>query len=115
MNLKNRGTIAIMLLASFLCQSCSSSTSPLEDYRFEQTGTLSWGGSPAADGVGILFKTEDEIYGAPGDREDYRDYFPENEHQVQITADIKLTGDTIVRGWGTEFPEIKFMSIKIVE
>ncbi len=62
-----------------------------------------------------MFETEDEIYGAPGTREDYTDYFPENKNQVQIIAVIKLTGDTTVRGWGAKYPEIKFLDIKITE
>jgi len=113
MNLKTFKLILLFLIVGFLFQGCSIfGANSSEDTFFDQTGTLSWYGSPAVDGAGILFETEVETYGAPGTREDYKDYFPENENQVQIIADIKLTGDTTVRGWGAEYPEIKFLDIK---
>lgn len=114
MNPQNHRLLLFILTLGLLFSSCSIfSTS--EDILAEQRGTLYWGGLPAADGVGILFETEDETYGAPGTREDYTDYFPEDENQVEIIADIEITGDTTVRGWGTEFPEIRFLEIQRIE
>lgn len=116
MNLGISKLIVLILIVGLLFQSCSIfGTNSSGDVLYDQTGTLSWSGSPAADGGGILFETEDEIYGAPGTREDYDDYFPKNENQVQVIADIALTGETTVRGWGTEYPEINFLEIETVE
>lgn len=106
----------IILVSGFLAQACSTSSSDLSEMiRHDQRGILIWGGSPAVDGAGILFEAEEETYGAPGIKEDYSDYLPENKSRVQIEADIILTGETTVRGWGTEFPEIKFIHIKKIE
>lgn len=106
--------IFLILIGGLLLQSCSLFRAS-EDILYDQTGILIWGGSPAVDGAGILFETENEVYGAPGDREDYIDYFREDESQVEIIADIKITGDTTVRGWGAEFPEIHFKQINRIE
>ena len=74
-------------------------------------GTLIWSGSPAQDGSGILFETADTFYGAPGVKSDYEDYFSGDESRSQVTADIQITGKTVVRGWGAEYPEIRFLNI----
>ncbi|GAA5521353.1 hypothetical protein LQ318_06370 [Aliifodinibius salicampi] len=114
MNLKTPKLIILFLIGGLLFQACSIfGSNSSEDVLFDQTGTLSWNGPPAADGAGILFETKSKTYGAPGNREDYNDYFPENKNQVQVIADIKLTGETTTRGWGSEYPEITFLEIKI--
>lgn len=116
MNLGNSKLIFLILIGGLFFSACSIfGTNSSEDVLFDQTGTLSWSGPPAADGGGILFETKSKTYGAPGTREDYKEYFPENENQVQVIADVKLTGETTVRGWGSEYPEIKFLEIKTVE
>lgn len=102
-----------LVSAVLLFFGCSSSTQDeLKGVLYAQTGTLIWAGTPAADGAGILFETADTTYGAPGTREDYSGYFPDDENQSLIKADIKLTGKTTVRGWGASFPEIEFISIE---
>lgn len=106
--------VILILIGVLLYQSCSIfSADSSGDILYDQTGTLWWTGAPAVDGGGILFETEDEIYGAPGTREDYTAYFPEDENQVVIIADIEITGDTTVRGWGAEYPEIIFLEIQV--
>lgn len=113
MKLKVPTVIILILIGGLLFQSCSIfSADSSENILYGQTGTLLWTGAPAVDGGGILFETADEIYGAPGTREDYTDYFPEDENQVEIIADIEITGDTTVRGWGAEYPEIRFLEIQ---
>ena len=57
--------------------------------------------------------TADTIYGITGSPEDYSQYFPENENSVEIIADVKLTGETAVRGWGVEYPEAYLMRIRV--
>lgn len=103
-----------MLAAGLILQACSNLDTP-DDFMFNQTGRLSWGGSPAADGVGILFETEDEVYGAPGSRDDYSKYFPEDENQILVIADFRVTGETTIRGWGVTYPEIRFLHIKVID
>ncbi|MCA1803371.1 MAG: hypothetical protein LC662_13040 [Rhodothermaceae bacterium] len=73
---------------------------------------LIWGGWPATDGLGIVFEVGEIMYGAPGSREDYSDYFPVDENEVMIRADIKITGETTIRGWGTRLPEIEFLRME---
>ncbi|MCW9705567.1 hypothetical protein [Fodinibius salsisoli] len=108
------GSVIWIIGIGLLFQACSLfGTDASGDILSDQAGTLLWSGSPAADGAGMLFKTEDETYyGVPGTREDYADYFPENKNQIQIIADIKRTGEKTVRGWGVEYPEIKILRIK---
>lgn len=116
MNLGIFKRIVLILIGGFLFQGCSIfGTNSSEDVLFDQTGTLWWSGSPAVDGGGILFETKSKTYGAPGTREDYDDYFPENENKVQVIADIKLTGEITVRGRGAEYPEITFLEIETVQ
>lgn len=103
------------MLPLLFLQACSTNSDSSDDILTDQRGTLVWGGSPATDGVGILFITADITYGAPGNREDYSEYFPEGENLSQIVADIKLTGITTVRGWGAEFAAIELLNITTVD
>lgn len=112
MNLGIFKLTVLILIGGLLFQSCSIfGANSSADILSDKKGTLWWAGAPEVDGGGILFETEDEIYGAPGTREDYADYFPEDENRVEIIADIVVTGDTTVRGWGAKYPEIKFLEI----
>ena len=103
------------MLPLLFLQSCSTNSDTSDDILTDQPGTLIWGGSPATDGSGILFETADTTYGAPGNREDYSEYFPEGENLAHVVADIKLTGETTVRGWGAEFAAIEFLNITAVD
>jgi hypothetical protein len=108
--------LLILVVGCYLQACSSSSTEGTGGIIFDQAGTLLWSGPPAADGGGMLFKAEDETYyGLPGTKEDYTNCFPGDENQVEIVADIRLTGRTTVRGWGTEYPAITFIDIKKVE
>lgn len=103
--------IPFLVSLLFILHACSVNSVESDTILRDVSGTLKWGGSPAIDGTGILFETPEATYGAEGTRTVYSDYFPENENQVQIRADFILTGETAVRGWGTEFPEIEFLRI----
>lgn len=105
----------VVLAAAVMTQACTTSADAGNDILYNQDGTLIWGGSPAVDGIGIVFETADTTYGAPGSRDDYSDYFSDNENQVQINADIQRTGNITNRGWGTKFPEIEFLRIELSE
>lgn len=105
--------LSIITACAFMLSACSTSNvHSFDDILRNQTGTLVWAGSPAADGAGMLFRVGDIDYGAPGVPSDYDEYFPDGETEVQIEADIKLTGEDAVRGWGATFPEIKFLRIE---
>ena len=83
---------------------------------YGQIGSLEWHGSPAVDGLGMLFVINDETtFGVPGTREDYSSYFGDELSKIEITADYKLTGEQTVRGWGATYPEIEFLSIKVAD
>lgn len=105
--------LALIATACLVLHACSSSSA--DNILFDQTGTLLLGGSPARDGAGILFITADTTYGAPGLADDYSDYIDEGENQAEINADILITGETTLRGWGTPFPEIKFLRIRRID
>lgn len=77
-----------------------------------QIGMLRWGGSPAADGSGMLFIVDEVEYGASGTPEDYPDLFEENEYEIEVEADFKVTGGKTGRGWGATYPEIEFLRIE---
>lgn len=107
------GSLLIFFIATL--SSCSSSnTAPFnkgEIYR-NQTGILRWAGSPAVDGAGMLFIVDEVEYGAPGTPEDYSQFLNEDQLEVEVRADFKLTGEETVRGWGAIFPEIEFIKIE---
>ena len=104
-----------LLITLFFVFSCTSSNvEPTRDgdtFR-NQTGLLRWTGSPAVDGTGMLLVVNDVEYGAPGTPENYSPFFNEDQYEVEIRADFKLTGEETVRGWGATFPEIEFIKIK---
>lgn len=104
-------TWVFILLTGFLLQGCSTSHS--DDILRNQTGTLYWAGFPGLDGGGVLFVTADTTYGIPGSKSDYSSYFPSNKDEVQIRADVKLTGETTVRGWGASYPEGILLRIRV--
>ena len=104
---------SIGILLIFFTVACSSTNS--DDTFRNQTGTLSWGGSPVVDGVGMLFKVDDKEYGAPGTPDDYPDFFGEDEYETEVRADFKLTGGETVRGWGATYPAIEFIKIEKIE
>jgi len=103
----------IVLLIAFSTTACSSTNvSANEDIIRDQTGTLRWGGAPAVDGVGMLFIVDEKEYGAPGTPGDYPEFFEENIYEIEVRADIKITGEDTVRGWGATFPAIEFIKIE---
>lgn len=110
-----RPSIFILILAGVFLSGCSASdsTSSNEILR-DQLGTLSWGGAPEVDGLGITFASADTTYGIPGVLSDFSDYFPDELNQVWIWADVHLTGKTTVRGWGASFPEATLSHIDVV-
>lgn len=96
----------------FFLTACSThSDSEMNIFR-NQTGLFLWGGSPAADGAGLLFEVDDEVYGVPGVPSDYPGFFDDDVYSIQIEADFRLTGKETVRGWGVTFPEIEFLKIQ---
>jgi hypothetical protein len=103
--------LAIILLLILFLQGCNSSQS--EDLLRNQTGTLLWARSPELDGLGVLFETTDTTYGIPGDKNDYSGYFPGSKDEVRIKADVRLTGETTVRGWGLSYPEAMLTRIRV--
>lgn len=105
--MKTRYNILLLLLF-FAIISCSSNS---DGYTLRnQTGDLIWGGSPAYDGTGLTFETETKTFGIPGTKEDYSDYFSNEKNSVQLKADIWVTGETTIRGWGTQFPEAEIIT-----
>lgn len=111
MNLNKYSTfVVISVLLVLLSIACSSTNS--DDILRNQTGTLTWYGSPAADGSGMLFEVGEKQYGAPGTRENYPGLFDQDIYEVEIKADFKLTGEETVRGWGATYPAIEFIRIK---
>lgn len=114
MNKKVSAIIVLALCSGLLLSSCSIPVGDQsETILLDQPGTLVWAGTPMNDGLGILFKTEKKTYGAPGTREDYQAYFRDQEYEVQIIADIRLTGEKTIRGLsGTKYPAIKFLDIR---
>lgn len=103
----------LILAAFFVFSGCSSSnTDSSEKILRNQIGTLSWKGSPAVDGAGMLFEVGEVQYGAPGVPDDYSKYMDEDDYEVKIKADILLTGEETIRGWGAAFPEIEFIKIE---
>lgn len=100
--------ITQMLILSWVIMSvgaCSSADSADLDIYKDYIGTLTWGGQPAVDGVGLLFETGDKTYGIPGDKSDFSQFFTENSNSVDIKTDFVITGKKTVRGWGVTFPE----------
>jgi hypothetical protein len=100
--------LLLILLGSLSLPACQKSNDA-DDILLNQVGKLIWGGSPAVDGMGIIFEVGETIYGAPGSRDDYNDYFPGDGNEVWIRADIRLTGELTYRGWGARLPEIEFL------
>lgn len=110
--MKHSTALFFLMMAGLLLTACSTDSNSSAKLLRNQTGKLIWGGIPAADGVGILFEVGDKLYGASGTREDYSHYFPEDENEVQIRADILITGEETTRGWGATYPAIEFIRIK---
>ena len=81
----------------------------------DQSGTFLWAGHPAFDGGGLLFVTSDTTYGIIGSNVDYPDFFNNDYSSVQIVADVQLTGEVTVRGWGSRFPEARLLNIRPVD
>lgn len=101
--------LLVLVFSGLTFQSCSHSG---DIHIYEgYTGTLSWQGSPAADGNGLLLLTNNKTYGVPGIRDDYKHLF-QNENEVDVLVDFILTGKTTVRGWGNTFKEISIVNIE---
>lgn len=116
MNLKKQPIrLCILLLMLFSTIACSSTNVNSDHIIKNQTGTLRWAGSPAVDGAGMLFIADDKEYGAPGTPEDYPDLFRNDEYEIEVRADFKLTGKDAVRGWGATFPAIEFLKIERIQ
>jgi hypothetical protein len=108
--MKNALIISLVILFGVLLQNCSDVD--YEGVVRNQSGALIWGGSPAVDGVGMIFQTADTTYGLRGDRDAYARYFPDNENTVRVRANVLVTGETTIRGWGTRFPEAVLSKIR---
>lgn len=107
----------ILLLFTFLIAifsvACSNSlVNPDNKIIRNQTGTLRWAGSPAVDGAEMLFVVDNKEYGAPGTPDDYPNFFGNDEYEIEVRADFKLTGEDAVRGWGATFQAIEFIRIE---
>lgn len=106
---KYRTLFVFSILLALLSFACSSTNS--DDILRDQTGTLTWYGSPAADGAGMLFEVGEKQYGAPGTREEYPGLFNQDVYEAKIKADFILTGEETTRGWGAAYPAIEFIRI----
>ncbi|MCC5915318.1 MAG: hypothetical protein JJU46_13150 [Balneolaceae bacterium] len=106
-------TISLFILSSLALYSCG--TDAHESVLKDQNGTLVWGGSPALDGLGMLFETADTTYGVPGNREDFSTLFPDSENRIEVIADVKLTGENTARGWLVTFPKVELKNIRPAE
>lgn len=105
----------VLMTLAMVSQACILNSESSDTILNDVSGTLIWGGSPAVDGLGMLFETADTTYGAPGNRDDYEKFISESENRVDIRANIRVTGGTAVRGWGSEFPEIEFLDIQLTD
>lgn len=100
---------------------CSNTDEAEVEILKDRIGTLSWGGSPAADGSGLLFQTENVTYGIPGDKSDYEELFPldseqsATRNQVSIRTDLSVSGDIVARGWGVTFKEATLINPKRIK
>ena len=101
--------LLIVVLVSLAC-----STNSDETIKQNVPGELIWGGEPASDGTGVLFKTEQVTYGVEGNRNDFITYFGES-NAVRLKADFVVTGDTTVRNWGIKFPLIEFINLHEID
>lgn len=100
----------LMIVSTVVCS--TSNVNSDDDIIRNQRGTLRWLGSPAVDGAGMLFIVDEKEYGAPGTPEDYPKLFGNDQYEVEIRADFKITGEDAVRGWGATFPAIEFINIE---
>jgi hypothetical protein len=108
--MKNILLICGLLLTVTAFSGCSDSDS--YTVLRNQSGLLIWGGSPVVDGTGMLFQTADTTYGITGNGDNYAQYFAENERTARIRANVVLTGETTIRGWGSRFPEAYLSRIR---
>ena len=109
--MKHRIHLTCSILFVLFFNACTSDAD--SDIFYNQPGVLEWHGSPAVDGLGMIFETEDGTqFGAPGEPDDYPRFFTnDTTYSVSITANYRLTGELTARGWGVTFPEIEFLRI----
>jgi hypothetical protein len=112
--------VATIFIGCFMW-ACSNTDEAEVEILKDRIGTLSWGGSPAADGSGLLFQTENVTYGIPGDKSDYEELFPldseqsATRNQVSIRTDLSVSGDIVARGWGVTFKEATLINPKRIK
>ena len=104
----------LLICGLFLTVAAFNGCSDSDSYTVlrNQSGLLIWGGSPAFDGTGMLFQTADTTYGIRGNDDDFDRYFAEDERTARIRANVVLTGETTIRGWGSQFPEAVLSRIR---
>ena len=107
----NQLTLFILFLL-FTLSACNVNDSDKQKMYKDYTGTLTWHGSPAVDGAGMLFYTGNKTFGVTGDTSDYDNLFDEDSYEIEIRADFFLTGNKTIRGWGTEFTEAVLVDYK---
>lgn len=106
----------LFFIPVILCVALAACNSEVSRYTImDQSGTFLWAGHPAFDGGGLQFVTSDTTYGIIGSNVDYPDFFDNNFSSVQIVADVQLTGEVTVRGWGSRFPEARLLNIRPVD
>ncbi|MDX1641724.1 MAG: hypothetical protein R3220_08490 [Balneolaceae bacterium] len=72
--------ILLPLVFVFILSDCGSTNIDSDNILHNRIGTLSWKGSPAVDGAGMLFIVGDTEYGAPGTPDDYTQYFDTEDY-----------------------------------
>jgi hypothetical protein len=109
-----RRIILILPILLIFALGCKKDSSLSQALLRDQVGTLSWGGEPFLDGLGMTFETDDKTYGLPGSRDDYDHILPDSLVSIRIKADIQLTGDTTIRGWGVKLPEATLVKASVM-
>lgn len=108
-----RNILLILPILFILTLGCKKDTTLSQALLRDQVGTLTWGGEPAVDGVGMVFETDDITYGLPGTNHDYDHILPDSLVSIRIKADIQLTGKTTIRGWGIKLPEATLVKASV--
>lgn len=106
-------TIFFILLSAITLISCNRNNTSDQELMRDVEGTITWGGSPAVDGTGLLFHSHvsEDVYGVAGDKGDYEDIFDSPTNEVEVIADFYITDNETVRGWGITYTEIRIVDI----
>jgi hypothetical protein len=105
--------LRILTIVFILTLGCKEDSTLSQALLRDQVGNLTWGGEPAVDGLGMTFETDDITYGFPGSRDHYDHILPDSLVSIRIKADIQLTGDTTIRGWGVKFLEATLVKASV--